>query len=572
MKLGSKITIFSIIASILGIVAPGAYAQFQRKALELSYPKIPGLPDITQDTQLPDLINYIFGLFVAISGIIAFAALVFAGFLFLTSGANPMLRLQARRRLTQVFTGLLLLLGIFIVLNTINPDLTRLTQPGIAPQIPSSPSVLQEPAPIFEADVFDGDKLSGGPRYGGAVFYEEDDTRFTNGKGKSETIFHNIPNFQNSTWMGNTPVSAIRVLGDCEVRVVLESGLPVTIANNKVAIGILTQPIKSVEFPVQGCLGNSVMLYNNENYNATVKNANEAVSMVLIDSVWNLGKRRPFSGAQLDFNDAASSLITTLATGNPADLKYHLCENKDFEQLCTPTLNSGDIADLRLAPGGNFHDNVSSLQFATDKYRQAGVVLFEGKNFSERNEILISSDADISSNESGNVISQRSTGPGPNLDSLIIIGKYRVTLYDTHDPILGFPTASGKSITINNAIDTPCITSINAVPPGPAGESRIIENQPLPPYLFKGNRLYIPDLDNPDLFCREYENNNPEGRCTETWGDTAVSVEIQILTETLLDQNIAPLNTMSQIRECGTGSDVPTPAGDPTERHRYHRI
>src|SRR3989338_9584676 len=98
MKLGSKITIFSIIASILGIVAPGAYAQFQRKALELSYPKIPGLPDITQDTQLPDLINYIFGLFVAISGIIAFAALVFAGFLFLTSGANPMLRLQARRR------------------------------------------------------------------------------------------------------------------------------------------------------------------------------------------------------------------------------------------------------------------------------------------------------------------------------------------------------------------------------------------------------------------------------------------------------------------------------------------
>ena len=117
MKFFEKLLIISASLVFGFFAATGVYAG--QKPLELNYPKLPGLPALTIDTTLPDLINYLFVLSLALAGILAFVSLVIAGFSFIISGANPGLRVMAKKRVAQVFTGVLTLLGTYIILNTI---------------------------------------------------------------------------------------------------------------------------------------------------------------------------------------------------------------------------------------------------------------------------------------------------------------------------------------------------------------------------------------------------------------------------------------------------------------------
>jgi len=73
-----------------------------------------------------DLIQFIFIFTFWVSGIIAFLALVYAGFLYIVSGANPAVRSNARKRLGAVFWGMGILLFSVVIVNTINPDIGRL--------------------------------------------------------------------------------------------------------------------------------------------------------------------------------------------------------------------------------------------------------------------------------------------------------------------------------------------------------------------------------------------------------------------------------------------------------------
>lgn len=65
------------------------------------------------------------------AGLLAFGMIVYAGLRYTFATGNPSTQSDARDQILQALLGLLLLLGAFIVLTTINPNLTNLTLPGL---------------------------------------------------------------------------------------------------------------------------------------------------------------------------------------------------------------------------------------------------------------------------------------------------------------------------------------------------------------------------------------------------------------------------------------------------------
>jgi hypothetical protein len=97
---------------------------------EVDWPDLPGGVKIEDNMELvatlPQLINYFFRFAVAISGILAFAMLIYGGFLYLTSAGNPPAQKEARERITSAVLGILILLSSVLLLQVINPDVLTL--------------------------------------------------------------------------------------------------------------------------------------------------------------------------------------------------------------------------------------------------------------------------------------------------------------------------------------------------------------------------------------------------------------------------------------------------------------
>lgn len=73
---------------------------------------------------IEDLSSYFYNFIVSLAGIIVFGSLVFAGFQYLTSAGDSGKMSQAKSRINSAFLGLLFIFVSFIILNTINPQLT----------------------------------------------------------------------------------------------------------------------------------------------------------------------------------------------------------------------------------------------------------------------------------------------------------------------------------------------------------------------------------------------------------------------------------------------------------------
>ena len=65
------------------------------------------------------------------AGLLAFGMIVYAGLRYTFAAGNPSTQSDARDQILQALLGLLLLLGAFIVLTTINPGLTNLQLPKL---------------------------------------------------------------------------------------------------------------------------------------------------------------------------------------------------------------------------------------------------------------------------------------------------------------------------------------------------------------------------------------------------------------------------------------------------------
>ena len=78
------------------------------------------------DTDLNQLIAWFYYFIVGVAGLAAFAMLVWGGVQWLTSAGSPAKITEAKDRLTSALLGLLIILGSWLILQVINPELTIL--------------------------------------------------------------------------------------------------------------------------------------------------------------------------------------------------------------------------------------------------------------------------------------------------------------------------------------------------------------------------------------------------------------------------------------------------------------
>ncbi len=107
--------------------------------LEIDYPEIPvpgGTFDLNDawETHLTGgprvtvgvIFAFIYTISIWASGIIALIVLVWNGAKFIISGTKPEIRLQAKGGMANAFWGIVIIFSTFIILNTLNPDITNL--------------------------------------------------------------------------------------------------------------------------------------------------------------------------------------------------------------------------------------------------------------------------------------------------------------------------------------------------------------------------------------------------------------------------------------------------------------
>lgn len=107
------------------ILLVGIIISFDAAALEVSWPTSPMNTEFPTSS-ISTLVKYFYDWGIALGGLAAFISLVIAGFLYLTSVGNPAKMQAAKDRAVWAIGGLALLLSSWLILNTINPELTTL--------------------------------------------------------------------------------------------------------------------------------------------------------------------------------------------------------------------------------------------------------------------------------------------------------------------------------------------------------------------------------------------------------------------------------------------------------------
>ena len=136
MKQVSQFAFASLVVVFVVFIVGGDVTQTQAQdfelQLEIDWPKIPGFGDGDENLNdllserrlsLSQLVLFVYSLLLWISIILAFLSLVYAGFLYVVSGANSNIRAKAFDRVKRIVTGSLILLLAVLILSFINTDL-----------------------------------------------------------------------------------------------------------------------------------------------------------------------------------------------------------------------------------------------------------------------------------------------------------------------------------------------------------------------------------------------------------------------------------------------------------------
>lgn len=113
--------------------------------LNLDYPSFGGF-NLNEDQDINEVIAWGYSFIVAISGLAAFARLVSGGFKWLSSAGNQTKTAEAKETIKSALIGLVLVLSSFIIIKTINPELTTLILPDVS-------QVQQTPVDVPPVDV-----------------------------------------------------------------------------------------------------------------------------------------------------------------------------------------------------------------------------------------------------------------------------------------------------------------------------------------------------------------------------------------------------------------------------------
>lgn len=115
-------------ASLLVVVllATFSFAFMAFAKLEVPLPQV-GTEVLSETPILPDYLRYLFSLVIGLSGLIIFGTFIYAGFRYLTSAGNPASQNDAKDRVFSALLGVGVILASWLLLNTINPHLVKIT-------------------------------------------------------------------------------------------------------------------------------------------------------------------------------------------------------------------------------------------------------------------------------------------------------------------------------------------------------------------------------------------------------------------------------------------------------------
>jgi len=97
-------------------------------ALEVSYPS---LPETFSPANIAEYLRYIYIFAIFATGTLVLINFIWAGIKFLYSGANPSERTDARNKLTATLLGAVIIIASFLILSTINSNLTNFFIPSL---------------------------------------------------------------------------------------------------------------------------------------------------------------------------------------------------------------------------------------------------------------------------------------------------------------------------------------------------------------------------------------------------------------------------------------------------------
>ena len=128
---------------IVFLFLAAGFASAQTRQLEIDYPEVGGIQP-TGETSVGELLLYWFNFAIWVVGAVVLLVVVIAGIRYITSTGKPEQLEGARRQILSAFWGTIILLGAYILLSTINPQLLVLG-PGELKDLPSpdKPDALQ---------------------------------------------------------------------------------------------------------------------------------------------------------------------------------------------------------------------------------------------------------------------------------------------------------------------------------------------------------------------------------------------------------------------------------------------
>jgi hypothetical protein len=93
---------------------------------------LPGMAPVSAGSNPGVWIQGFYGLALMLGGVLAFGAVVYGGVLYAASAGNASRQTEGKEWIWSALTGLLLLAGAWLVLHTINPDLTNVAFPTLS--------------------------------------------------------------------------------------------------------------------------------------------------------------------------------------------------------------------------------------------------------------------------------------------------------------------------------------------------------------------------------------------------------------------------------------------------------
>lgn len=163
MKYLFAIFLFLLVTLLLPSSSYAVLCNGLENKLNLCYPGFGGF-DLSLGIDLTELVGWLYSAIVVLSGLAAFIMFLWGGFQYLTSTGNPAQISDAKDRIQKAGLGLILILGSFLIIQFINPELTAVTSPLLralshdAPDQPGSTPPGQTAHGIYFCE---GDNCSG---------------------------------------------------------------------------------------------------------------------------------------------------------------------------------------------------------------------------------------------------------------------------------------------------------------------------------------------------------------------------------------------------------------------------